>query len=115
MPKKATIELTSSSGNVFADLEIHNPEEVLAKAKLAFQINKLIKDKGLTQAKAANKLGIDQPKISALARGRLNGFSIERLFRFLILLGQDVEIILKPHSKKIKGQHSHLQVVSIPA
>jgi predicted XRE-type DNA-binding protein len=116
MPKKAAIEITSSSGNVFADLEVSNPEEALAKAKLAFEINKLIRSQGLTQAKAADKLGIDQPKISALSRGRLDGFSIERLFKFLILLGQDVEIVLKPHiDKKIKGQHSHLQVVSMIA
>ena len=116
MPKKAAIELTPSSGNVFVDLEINNPEEALAKAKLAFEINKLIKSQGLTQTKAAGKLGIDQPKISALSRGRLDGFSIERLFRFLILLGQDVEIILRPHTgKKVKGQHSHLQVVSVVA
>jgi predicted XRE-type DNA-binding protein len=116
MPKKAVIELTPSNGNVFADLEINNPEEALAKAKLAFQINKLIKDQCLTQGKAAKKLGVDQPKISALSRGCVEGFSIERLFKFLILLGQDVEIILRPHNnKKIKGQHSHLQVVSMIA
>ena len=64
---------------------------------------------------AAEILGVDQSKISALARGRLEGFSIERLFKFLILLGQDVEIILKPHDKKkrIKGQHLHLQVTNV--
>jgi predicted XRE-type DNA-binding protein len=116
MSRKKTIELISSSGNVFADLDIHNPEEALAKAELVFQINKLIKDQGLIQEKAAKKLGIDQPKISMLARGRVEGFSIERLFRFLILLGQDIEIILKPHKRKhMKGQHSHLQVVSMIA
>ena len=112
--KKSAIELTPSSGNVFADLGIDNPEEALAKAELTFQINKLIKEQGLNQKMAAEILGVDQPKISALARGRLEGFSIERLFKFLILLGQDVEIVLKPHDKKkrIKGQHSHLQVIS---
>lgn len=113
--KKDTIKLMSSSGNVFADLEIDNPEEALAKADLTLQINKLIKEQGLNQKMAAEILGVDQPKISALARGRLEGFSIERLFKFLILLGQDVEIVLKPHDKKkkIKGQHLHLQVTSV--
>ncbi len=113
--KKDAIELTLSSGNVFADLDITNPEEALAKAELAIQINKLIKEQCLTQAMAAEILKVDQPKISALARGRLEGFSIGRLFKFLISLGQDVEIVLKPHDKKkrIKGQHLHLQVTSI--
>jgi len=113
--KKDAVELTSSSGNVFADLGVTNPEEALAKAELAIQINRLIKEKRLTQIKAAEILGVDQPKISALARGRLEGFSIERLFKFLIFLGQDVEIILKPHDKKKrpKGEHLHLQVTSI--
>lgn len=113
--KKNAIKITPSSGNVFADLGIDNPEEALAKAKLVFQINKLIKEQGLTQVMAAKKLEVDQPKISALARGRLEGFSIERLCKFLIFLGQDVNIVLKPHDKKkkIKRQHSHLQVTYI--
>lgn len=111
--KKNAIEITKSSGNVFADLDLSNPDEALAKADLALQINKLIKEKDLTQKMAAKILGIDQPKISALTRGRLGGFSIERLFKFLILLGQDIEIVLKPHVKtrKVKTHHSHLQVV----
>lgn len=110
--KKSSIKRTPSSGNVFADLGIANPEEALAKAELTFQINKLIKEKDLTQKMASKILGIDQPKISALARGRLEGFSIERLFKFLILLGQDIEIVLKPHvrTRKVKANHSHLQV-----
>jgi predicted XRE-type DNA-binding protein len=113
--KKAAIKLTPSSGNVFADLGIDNPEESLVKAELAFKINSLIKEKGLTQKKAAEILGVDQPKISALTRGRVEGFSIERLFKFLIILGLDVEIVLKPHDKKkrVKGLHSHLQVRSV--
>jgi predicted XRE-type DNA-binding protein len=112
--KKSNIEITPSSGNVFADLEIENSEEYLVKAELAFKINSLIKEQELTQIAAAKKLGIDQPKISALSRGNLKGFSIERLFKFLILLGQDVEIVLKPHNKKIKIKgHMHLQVTNV--
>ncbi len=76
-----------SSGNVFADLGLPNPEERLAKAELALQINRLIKKKKLTQIAAAKLLDIDQPKISALNQGKLAGFSMERLFRFLNLLG----------------------------
>jgi predicted XRE-type DNA-binding protein len=71
-------------------------DEALAKAKLAYQIGVLIESAGLTQAQAAKRLGIDQPKVSALRRGKLGGFSIERLFRFLNDLGQDVEINIRP-------------------
>jgi predicted XRE-type DNA-binding protein len=84
-----------SSGNVFADLGLPNPEEALAKAELANKISVLIRDRNLTQAKAAKLLGIDQPKISMLLRGRLTGFSIERLMRFLLLLGQDIKITVE--------------------
>ncbi len=82
--------------NVFADLNVSNSEEALAKAELARQIYYIIKKKKLTQAKAALVLGVDQPKISALISGKLTGFSLERLFRFLNELGQDVTINVKP-------------------
>lgn len=91
-----------SSGNVFADLNIPNSEEYLAKAELARQINCVIKKKKLTQQEAAHILKVDQPKISALASGKLSGFSLERLFRFLNELGQDVDINIKPKSRSHK-------------
>jgi len=86
----------NSCGNVFVDLKLANPEEMLAKAELARQIHKVIRKKKLTQEKAAQLLDIDQPKVSALVSGKLAGFSLERLFRFLNLLGQDVTINVKP-------------------
>lgn len=91
MPKRGH-DYIISSGNVFADLGLPNPEEALAKAELAHKITVLIRDKGLTQVQAAKLLAVDQPKISALVRGRLSGFSLERLMRFLLLLGQDIKI-----------------------
>jgi predicted XRE-type DNA-binding protein len=94
MKKKIAYE--DSSGNVFADLGVDNPEEALAKSELARQIGNLIKKKKLTQRQAAEILGIDQPKISALIRGRLRSFSLERLIRFLNELGQDVSIMISP-------------------
>jgi predicted XRE-type DNA-binding protein len=87
---------TVSSGNVFADLGLPNADELLARADLAIQISRIIDERGLTQAQAAEILGIDQPKISALVRGRLGGFSMERLYRYLNALGSDVEIIVRP-------------------
>lgn len=88
-------QVTQSSGNVFADLELREPDEALAKADLAAKISSIITHRHLTQVEAANILGIDQPKVSALMRGRLAGFSTERLLRFLKSLGRDVEIVIK--------------------
>ena len=85
-----------SNGNVFADLGLPNPEERLVKAELASKISSVIDQKNLTQIEAAELLGIDQPKVSALTRGRLSGFSTARLLRFLNALGNDVEIVVKP-------------------
>lgn len=93
------IEITSSSGNVFADLGLPNPDEMLVKAELARKISNAITTRHITQAEAAELLGIDQPKVSALMRGRLTGFSLERMFRFLNILGIDVEITVKPKSR----------------
>lgn len=85
-----------SSGNVFQDLALAQPEELLAKAELVHRICDIIAERKLTQGQAAAVLGIDQPKISALTRGKLDGFSIDRLFRFLNALGRDVEIVIRP-------------------
>jgi predicted XRE-type DNA-binding protein len=88
----------SSSSNVFADLHLENADELLVKAELVRQISELITARSLTQTEAAELLGIDQPKVSALLRGKLSGFSTERLFRFLNALGSDVEIRVTVHS-----------------
>jgi predicted XRE-type DNA-binding protein len=90
------IKVQVGSGNVFADLDLPNPEERLIKAELARRISEIIRQRALTQIEAAELLEIDQPKVSALTRGRLNGFSTTRLFRFLNALGSDVEIVVKP-------------------
>jgi predicted XRE-type DNA-binding protein len=95
MPKQE-LDYVVSSGNVFADLGLREPEEALAKAELANKISVLIQERKLTQAKAAKLLGLDQPKVSMLLRGRLAGFSIERLMRLLMLLGQDIRISVHP-------------------
>jgi predicted XRE-type DNA-binding protein len=88
-------EVTMGSSNIFADLGLPNPEEMLIKAQLARQIYICITDRHLTQAEAADILGIDQPKISNLINGKLAAFSIERLFRFLNALDFNVEIMVK--------------------
>jgi predicted XRE-type DNA-binding protein len=88
-----------SSGNVFADLGLPQAEDLLAKAELAAKIIAEIQRRRLTQSRAAAILGIDQPKISALKQGKLSGFSIERLMRYLLLLGRDIEITVKGKAK----------------
>ena len=87
------------SGSVFEDLAHPRPAEALAKAELAHKIGMLIAERGLTQAAAAGLLKVDQPKASALMRGRLAGFSLNRLVRFLVRLGSDVEIVVKPRTR----------------
>jgi len=94
--RTAPIKVEASSGNVFADLGHSRPEEALAKAELVSRISDIITRRKLTQTKASALLGIDQPKVSALLRGKLEGFSTSRLFLFLNRLGQDVEIVIKP-------------------
>jgi len=97
-----------SSGNVFADLGVDAPEEALAKANLTAQISEIIGERGLSQAAAAKVLGIDQPKVSALLRGRLSGFSTERLIRFLTILGRDVEIVVRERARGRGPGHLHV-------
>ena len=104
-------KVTPSSGNVFADLGLPNPEERLAKAELARQINNIIKERKLTQTAAAALLDIDQPKISALNTGKLAGFSLDRLFRFLNSLDQNITIKVTPRARSKK--HAEI-TVSVP-
>jgi predicted XRE-type DNA-binding protein len=97
-----SVAIRKSSGNVFADLGIENPEEYLAKSELAEQIQAGIEALGLTQKAAGALMGISQPKVSALLRGHLDGFTTDRLFRFLTLLGSDIKIsVSRPHPDKI--------------
>ena len=92
MNEQSTV--TRSSGNVFADIGRAEPEVALAKADLALALAAVIADRGWTQAEAASALGIDQPKVSALLRGQLAGFSFERLMRFLNRLDFDVTLAI---------------------
>jgi len=102
------LRVTRSSGNVFADLGLPNPEERLAKAELALAIARAIKERGLTQRAAAELMGIDQPKVSHLLRGRLAEFSTERLMSFLRGLGRDIEIVVRPAPKSRKRGRLHV-------
>ncbi len=97
------LRYTESSGNVFADLGIPNPEEALAKAEITSKIHDIAKKKKLTQARLAKLLKISQSKVSLLLRGYLRDFSLERLLRFLNDLGQNVYISVEPASRPGHG------------
>jgi predicted XRE-type DNA-binding protein len=96
--KSKTTNVERGSDNVFADLGIADAAELDTKVHLMVSINQAIKARQLSQAEAAKILGINQPKVSALKNGRLEGFSIERLLNFLSALGQDVEIRIRPRA-----------------
>ncbi len=103
------ITVHDSSGNVFADLGIENADEYLAKSELAAEILRIVERRRLTQAEAGKLLGLRQPKVSDLLRGRLDGFSTDRLLRFITLLGYDIQIRL---SKAPSHTQGHMEVLS---
>ena len=92
--------VTRGSGNVFHDLGLADADVLQAKADLVFKISAIIEKRRLSQVKAAQILGVTQPKISALLRGHLEGFSLERIMRFLAALDQRVEINVRPKSRR---------------
>ena len=100
-PRKQRAATEPSSGNVFADLGLPNPEQELTKARLTLQIYSIIRKRKLTQTEAAKILGIKQPHVSLLMRNRAGSFSVGRLIEFLTTLGHDVEITVRP------SRHGH--------
>ncbi len=103
--------VTHGSTNVFADLGLPDAIERQTKTRLAMQVNQLLKDRRLKQVDAASVLGIPQPKISALANYRLDGFSVEKLMEFLTLLNQDVEILIRPSREHLAPGHVSVHAV----
>lgn len=108
-PRRRTsgVAFEESTGNVFADLGLANPERELLKARLTLEIYRIIKARKVTQAQAGVLLGIKQPHVSLLMRNRAGSFSVERLMDFLTALGQDVEITVRPTRK----EHDAVSVV----
>jgi predicted XRE-type DNA-binding protein len=98
--KRAEDEVTKSSGNVFADIGIPNPEEHRLKADLVISVRQTIDAKKLTQVEAAKRMGLSQPDVSKLLRGHFRTFSIERIMKMLNKLGQDVTIGVTPAQRK---------------
>ena len=110
MRKKSKARVEVGSGNVFADLGFRNAEEELTKARLTAAIAKAIKRRRFKkQSDVAAVLGIDQPKVSKLLRGRFAEYSVERLLNFLIRLGYDITIEVADHAHTRRP--GHLEVV----
>jgi predicted XRE-type DNA-binding protein len=112
MSKKSKVKISIAS--IYSELGYINHEEMETKANLTMEISKTIKNKKLTQTKAAKKLGITQPKLSALLSGHFRGYSVERLMKFLTALGEDVDIVVRtnPNSRKARvkvysSSHAH--------
>jgi predicted XRE-type DNA-binding protein len=97
------ISFESSSGNVFADLGLAEPEELKTKLVLAVRLNERIKALGLKQAELAKCLGIAQPNVSALQNYRLDNFSSEKLLEFFNALGYDVDLLIRPAPNTRRG------------
>ena len=95
MTKKIIERVIPSSGNVFADMGLPDADELDTKVRLGAAICRIVERRKLTQVEVAAALGINQPKVSALLHYKLEGFSVERLMRFLTALGHDVEIVVK--------------------
>lgn len=102
------IDIETASDNPYADLGFPDADEMLVKAKLAHQIAQIIKSRHLTQQRAADLLGMPQPKISEMLRGKFRGISQAKMIECLNRLGRDVEIVVKKASSSTLG---HTQVV----
>ena len=90
------IAVEQGSGNVYADLGYPDSESMLVKAQLVSKIAEIVQRRALTQARTAEILGLTQPKVSALLKGRFRGVSEHRLLECLTRLGRDVHIVIKP-------------------
>ena len=109
-PRASREKVEVGSGNVFADLGLQDSEERLLKAKLAIKIAQLIEKKGWTQAQTAERISLDQPKVSRLLRGQLSGFSADRLFAVLNRLGHSVEVRISAKERSPEKSHTRVMI-----
>jgi predicted XRE-type DNA-binding protein len=98
-------KIEKGSMNVYADLGVADAEEMLVKAQLASKIAEIIKLRKLTQTQASSLLGMTQPKLSNMLRGRFRGISETKMLECMTLLGRDVQIVVKPVSRSRKTGH----------
>jgi predicted XRE-type DNA-binding protein len=106
MSNKDDVRIEPGSGNVFADLGRPDAETHLLKAELVTRIDQIIRERRLTQARAAELLGISQPDVSRLLRGNFRDYSVERLLRLMTILGRDVQIVIRKSRARRQGRLS---------
>lgn len=104
MSKKSDTRIERGSGNVFADLGRPDAETHLLKAELVVRIDQIVRERRLTQARAAELLGVSQPDVSRLLSGNFRDYSVERLLRLLTILGRDVEIVIRKSRARQPGR-----------
>jgi len=97
--EKDDLRIRASSNNVFAGLQLKNAGEKQTKVQLAVALNRVLDRTGLSQAEAARRLSVNQPKISAPRNYKLEGFSVERLIGFVTALSCDVDIIIRGRAR----------------
>jgi predicted XRE-type DNA-binding protein len=108
---KKTNRVTRSSGNIFADLGLPDAEQHEHKARLAIVIGQRIEQLALTQQSAAKRMGVSQPDVSNILRGRFEGFSLERLLDCALALGNDVEIKVKRPARADEQHAGHMSLL----
>ncbi|VVN73151.1 hypothetical protein PS718_00553 [Pseudomonas fluorescens] len=96
------IEIEEGSGNVYQDLDLPDASEMQVKAQLASKISEIIKARHLTQIQASEILGLSQPKLSEMLRGKFRGISEAKMMECLSHLGRDVQIVVKPTPRSRK-------------
>lgn len=104
-------KIHKTSRNIFYDLNVARPEQLLARACVMLRIAEIIRERGITQKEAAALLGVPQSKISRLMNGKLSQFSMDRLFDMLNILGRNVEIIIKPKPRREKTASTHVVMI----
>lgn len=114
MKKIRGIKVEVGSGNIFADLGLPDADELLLKSQIVVTLHRLIKERNLTQTAAAKRIGIGQPDLSNILRGRYRGYSVERLMRMLTAFDQDIEITVRPRRRK-KGEAGRITLVPAEA
>lgn len=97
MTSRENIEFEESSGNIYADLEIDNADELFVRAQIGFHVTSLIENRALKQKEAAELLNIKQPEVSHLMNGHYSRFTTDKLLEFLKRLNQKVTIEISPH------------------
>jgi predicted XRE-type DNA-binding protein len=95
------IEVETSSGNVFADLDLVDAEKLKIKSGLVIEITRAVRRLGLTQEEAGRRMGIPQPKVSGMMRGDFSNLSERKLMECLNRLGYDIEIKVRPTVESI--------------